>query len=140
MRRLDGRTRQGRLARSLERELVDHLDGPDRVTVAHRLLIKATCILALRLQLAAERMAEGDHHARELVAVANGIRLNCVTLGLERPAEVPRGTIFRSSRCRLPLARPAAPGSAWSFWAPRPGLGVSASAGISSTFVRAFAS
>jgi predicted homoserine dehydrogenase-like protein len=63
------------------------------VSVAQRLVIKSTCILALRLQLAAERMAEGtadgDHYARELVAVANGIRLNCVTLGMERPAEVP---------------------------------------------------
>jgi hypothetical protein len=93
MRRLDGRTRQGRLARDLERDLVDHLGGLERVTVAHRLLIKSTCILALRLQLAAERMAEGadggDHYARELVAVANGIRLNCITLGMARPAEVP---------------------------------------------------
>jgi hypothetical protein len=106
MRRLDGRTRQARLAKTLERELVDHLGGPERVTVPQRLVIKSTCILALRLHLAAERMAEGtdggDHYARELVAVANGIRLNCVTLGMERPSEVPSLQRYLEGRVSAP--------------------------------------
>ena len=93
--RADGRTHAGKLARSIEAELLDHLGGPDRASAPQRLLARSTAVLALRLSLAAERFAEPCARGRDEVesldrhfcSLVNSLRLNLVTLGMERPAQ-----------------------------------------------------
>jgi hypothetical protein len=95
IRRVDGRTVEARIVTGITAELIDQLGG-ERVTAAQRLLIAATATIALRLRAATERYASGDpvdqieSLDRHVAALTNSLRLNLVTLGLERVEHQPR--------------------------------------------------
>jgi hypothetical protein len=91
--RCDGRTHEGRLARAIEGELLDHLGGPEVVTPPQRLLARASALVALRLALASERFgdpkADVESLDRHFCSLANSLRLNLLALGLERRDQQP---------------------------------------------------
>jgi hypothetical protein len=92
--RCDGRTHEGRLARAIESELLDHLGGPEVVTPPQRLLVRATALVALRLALASERFsdpkADVESLDRHFCSLVNSLRLNLLALGLTRPEQAPK--------------------------------------------------
>jgi hypothetical protein len=86
---IDRRTRAGRVLRSVEADLVEHLGG--NPTTAERLIIQSAALKATRLSLLTEKLldkgdlSEGsDHHA---LAWLNSLRLDLAALGLERRAK-----------------------------------------------------
>jgi len=86
LRKIDGRTGPGRYIREVQRELIDHCGGPDRVSVAQRLLIERTAVDLLRLKLIDADLADGtasDHLLRVAHALRNTVRLALRDLGLE---------------------------------------------------------
>ncbi|MGA8196000.1 MAG: hypothetical protein WB902_21820 [Acetobacteraceae bacterium] len=83
---LDGRTTLAKIMRGVAQDLLGHLG--DDPTPPQRLLVQAASIKAARLamladaMLTAESIADGsDHH---LLAWANSLRLDLISLGLER--------------------------------------------------------
>jgi hypothetical protein len=89
LRRVDGRTREGKYLRQIERELTADLGGPDRISVAQRLLVERVAVDMLRLALLDREMMNGNfsaHDSRVSHALRNSTRLTLRTLGLERVA------------------------------------------------------
>jgi hypothetical protein len=75
---LDGRTREARLIRQLEAELLAHLGG--NPTIGQKLLIERICKMRLQLATFDEKIAAGDgnwtaHDQRTLAGLANAYRL-----------------------------------------------------------------
>jgi hypothetical protein len=92
LRKLDGRRREAKYLRRIERELTDHLGGADRVSVAQRLLIERVAIDLMRLELLDGRMAAGTitaHDGRVAHALRNSVRLALKDLGLQAAAAKP---------------------------------------------------
>ena len=86
---IDGRSREGRFLRDIERELVAHVGG--NPTVTQKLLIRRLARGLLRLELLDERITRGelnDHDARTFSALSNVVRLTSRELGLQSAASV----------------------------------------------------
>jgi hypothetical protein len=86
---IDGRSREGRLLRQYERQLLDHV-GPNP-SVTQRCLIQRAARLALHLELMDERslardhvFTEHDHHY--YVSWSNALARHLTRLGLEPAA------------------------------------------------------
>jgi hypothetical protein len=89
LRKVDGRTGPGRYIRRVERELIEHCGGPDRISVAQRLLCERTAIDLLRLKLIDADLTTGeasDHILRVAHALRGTVRLALRDLGLEAAA------------------------------------------------------
>jgi hypothetical protein len=87
LRKIDQRTVEAKLLRTTQEQLIDHLGGEERVSVAERMLVQATAVLALRLKCALDRyMNGGDVESldRHVVAIQNALRHNLMALGLKR--------------------------------------------------------
>ncbi len=93
LRKVDGRTGPGRYIRQVERELIDHCGGPERVSVAQRLLCERTAVDLLRIKLIDADLADGtasEHICRVAHALRNTVRLALRDLGLQAaPQPVP---------------------------------------------------
>jgi hypothetical protein len=90
LRKIDGRTGPGRYVRQVTRELIQHCGGPDRISVAQRLLCERTAIDLLRLKLIDADLADGiasDHVLRVAHALRNTVRLALRDLGLSAAAQ-----------------------------------------------------
>lgn len=90
--KLDGRTREARRLRQINRELTDHVGGSDRVSAAQKYLIARTAIDILRLELLDAEMAAGtvsNHDARVAHALRNTVRLALRALGMKAAAAKP---------------------------------------------------
>ena len=86
---IDGRSREGRFLRDVERELVAHVGG--KPTVTQKLLIRRLARGLLRLELLDERITRGelnDHDARTFSALSNAVRLTARELGVQAAASV----------------------------------------------------
>jgi hypothetical protein len=89
LRKLDGRSREAKYLRRIERELIDDLGGPEHVSAAKRLLVERVAIDLMRLELLDARMAAETvtvHDARVAHALRNSVRLTLRALGLESAA------------------------------------------------------
>src|SRR5947207_10810098 len=73
LKKVDGRTSAGRYVRQIERELIDHCGGPDRISVAQRVLCERTAIDLLRLKLADAALADGTA-SDSLLRIAHALR------------------------------------------------------------------
>jgi hypothetical protein len=97
LRKIDGRTKPGRFLRRIERELTEHLGGPQRISTPQRLLIERTAVDLLRLELLDTEMATGtfsEHDGRVAHALRNSVRLLLRELGIEQPvAAAPSSTL-----------------------------------------------
>lgn len=72
--------------RQIESDLIGHLGGAERVSVAQRLLVERVAIDLMRLELLDAKMAAGeisDHDARIAHALRNSVRLALRDLGLK---------------------------------------------------------
>jgi hypothetical protein len=85
---VDGRSKEGRFLRDVERELLAPL-GPEP-SFGQRLLARRAARLALQLELLDERAAQGKewstHDLRAYHAMQNGLRLHVRELGLKAVA------------------------------------------------------
>lgn len=86
---IDRRTKAGRVLRTVEADLVNHLGG--KPSAAEQLIIQSAALKATRLSLLSEKllsgeeMAEGsDHHA---LAWLNSLRLDLQAIGLQSRAK-----------------------------------------------------
>lgn len=95
IRRLDLRTRLGRHVKALRQEFFSDLGGEDNVSVQVRVLVEDAIIpqlLALR-SFTSSLTKTGfmgmlpEHMTRYWIALVNSLRLNLVTIGLERRAK-----------------------------------------------------
>ena len=86
---IDRRTRAGRVLRTTEAELIEHVGG--HPTAAERLLIQAASIKATRLALLSEKLLSGEDMSEgsdaHILAWLNSMRLDLAALGLERRAK-----------------------------------------------------
>jgi hypothetical protein len=92
--KLDGRTREARRLRQIERDLTENAGGPDRVSAPQRYLIQRTAIDILRLELLDNEMALGTvsaHDGRVAHALRNSVRLALRDLGGLKAAAPPIG-------------------------------------------------
>jgi hypothetical protein len=90
--------------RAITSDLVNHVGGPDRVTVPQRILIERTAVDLLRLELLDAEMAAGtfsDHDGRIAHALRDSVRLALRELGLAPAA--PRCDL-RSMKCSAAIA------------------------------------
>lgn len=86
LRRLDGRSRAARFLKSTEAALVEHLGGPERVSVAQRILVERVAADLLRIEQLDEKAAAGTMTERDGViahALRNSVRLALKDIGLE---------------------------------------------------------
>ena len=83
---LDRRTRAGRVLRTVERDLIEHVGG--HPTAAERLIINSAALKATRLSLLCERLLEdrelSDSSDGQALAWLNSMRLDLQALGLQR--------------------------------------------------------
>jgi hypothetical protein len=83
---VDRRTRAGRVLRTVEADLVDHLGG--HPSAAEMLIIRSAAIKATRLALLSEKLLSGedlsDHANDHALAWLNSMRLDLSALGLNR--------------------------------------------------------
>jgi hypothetical protein len=87
LRRLDGRSREARFLKRIERELVGHLGG--NVSAAERLLIERLAVDLLRLELLDDEAASGgfsEHDGRVAHALRNSVLRSLRALGLKGAA------------------------------------------------------
>lgn len=92
IRKLDLRTRLGRHVKALQREFYQDLGGEDNISIQVRVLVEECIIpqlLALRSFTAwlANNEFKGmppERHSRYWIALTNSLRLNLVSIGLER--------------------------------------------------------
>ena len=86
---VDRRTREGKFATAVESELLAHLGGAP--TAPQRLIVQLASMKALRIALLTDVVLSADaineRDDRQLVAWMNSLRLDLVTLGIERQAE-----------------------------------------------------
>ena len=93
IRRVDGRTREGRVIRLTIDQLVDQLGGADRITPAQALLIHSVAVATFRLRAALDAYAKGGDAEtldKRVCTLMNTQRLGLVTLGLARVDEQPQ--------------------------------------------------
>jgi hypothetical protein len=86
---LDHRTRQGKFAREVRTQLIEHVGG--RPSAAQLLLIQMATLKALRIALLSDVVAGqvqvDERDDRQLVSWMNSLRRDLEALGLARPAE-----------------------------------------------------
>lgn len=83
-----GRTKEGRLLKTIRLELFDHLGGEDNVPLPKRMLVERCCQLQLRLSLFEEKACRGeltDLDNRNYVCFTNSLARTLAALGLQRP-------------------------------------------------------
>lgn len=92
LRRIDGRTREGRLLRAIQRDLVEHVGGSP--STAQRLLIEQAASLRLHLAMMDRRTAEGreltERDGRQYLAWSNSLSKLLRHLGLKGTAARPK--------------------------------------------------
>lgn len=89
---VDGRSRDGRLARHMELELVRHLGG--NVSFVQKLLIERLIKIRLQLDSLDDKLTRGEwtpHDSRTYGGLMNAFRLTAREIGL-KPAAVPPPT------------------------------------------------
>lgn len=83
---VDRRTKAGRVLRTVEADLVDHVGG--HPSAAEMLLIRSASIKATRLSLLSEKLLSGEdlsaHADDHSLAWLNSLRLDLSALGLAR--------------------------------------------------------
>jgi hypothetical protein len=90
LRRVDGRSHEGKFLKTTQDALVAHLGGADRVSVAQLILIERCALDLLRLELLDTKAAHGqltEFDARIMHALRNSTRLTLRTLGLKGAPE-----------------------------------------------------
>ena len=99
--RADGRTKQGRLVKSMRRELLAHLGGAGGVTPMQRALIERACMLQLRVATLDERLLDGDsfteYDSKTYLAFSNSLTRTLTALGIERSAATPTAPATRDN-------------------------------------------
>ena len=92
IRKLDLRTRLGRHVKALQREFYQDLGGEDNISIQVRVLVEE-CIIPQLLALKSFTTWLGknefkgmppERHSRYWIALTNSLRLNLVSIGLER--------------------------------------------------------
>jgi hypothetical protein len=85
LRRLDGRSKEARRLKTITADLVAHLGGPERVSVASGILIERVAVDLVRLERLDAEAANGtfsEHDGRVAHALRNSVRLALKDLGL----------------------------------------------------------
>jgi len=84
--KLDGRTRLGKTARFLEKSLIEHCGGSERVSIPQKLLIDRIVWKAIRCKLYELTFFQDLHQESSrdhYLALANSLRLDLQSLGLK---------------------------------------------------------
>jgi hypothetical protein len=87
---VDGRSREGRLMRAMEAELVRHVGGSPSIVA--KLLIERTVKIRMQIDGLEEKLARGDwtpHDSRTYGGLLNAYRLCCREIGLKGTAPKP---------------------------------------------------
>jgi hypothetical protein len=104
LRKLDRRTSEGRFAKRVRDQLIDHVGGAP--TVAQSILIEMITLRVLRVAMLADHVARSadvqERDDRQLGAWMNGLRRDLEVLGLQAPEQqVPLLHEYLSSRRKM---------------------------------------